>query len=95
MANDTTAIPPNCAEIQQCIEAYGYVNYLPIISVNAFFLAVFSVGFIAQFLLGFRHRTWGYTAAMMVGALIEAIGYGGRIGMHFDVFIDTWFISMC
>lgn len=84
--------PDNCAQYHECIVAWGYLNYLPNVAANAIFIAIFFIGLIAQCFLGWRHRTWGYTIAMLIGTILEVVGYGGRIGLHYDVFIDSWFI---
>ncbi|RVX72385.1 hypothetical protein B0A52_03573 [Exophiala mesophila] len=91
--NSTIPIrPANCAEYYECLVAWGYVNYLPSIAANVVFVVLFAIGLIAQAVLCFRLRTWGFSIAMLLGITLEVIGYGGRIGMHYDVFIDTWFI---
>ncbi|KPI37650.1 Sphingoid long-chain base transporter RSB1 [Cyphellophora attinorum] len=89
---ETFLLPPNCDQQQWCLDWYGYVNYLPSVAGNAFFLAAFSVGLITQLFLGIRYRAWTFTGPMLVGIILEIVGYGGRIGMHQDVFSDSWFI---
>lgn len=89
---DTFLLPTNCDQYQWCLDWYGYVNYLPSIPGNAFFLAVFTIGLIAQLFLGIRHRAWSFTGPMLVGIILEIVGYGGRIGMHQNVFLNSWFI---
>lgn len=91
--NRTTPIrPSNCAEYQECLTAWGYLNYLPNVPANVVFVVVFAIGIVSQAVLAWRHRTWGYSIAMLVGTILEVVGYGGRIGLHYNVFIDTWFI---
>lgn len=91
---DTFLLPPDCAHLQWCLDWYGYVNYLPNLAGNAFFLAAFSIGLIAQVTLGIRYRAWTFTGPMLVGIILEIVGYGGRIGMHQDVFSNSWFIMV-
>lgn len=91
-SNRTALIPDNCAEYHECIVAWGYLNYLPNVAANALFIALFFIGLVAQVFLAWRHRTWGFSTALVLGIILEVVGYGGRIGLHYNVFIDTWFI---
>ena len=91
---ETFLLPLNCDQYQWCLEYYGYVTYLPSIAGNAFFLAAFTIGLLAQIFLGIRYKAWTFTGSMLAGILLEIIGYGGRIGMHNNIFIDTWFIMV-
>lgn len=84
--------PPNCAEYHECLVWWGYLNYLPNVPGNAVFVVIFTIGLVAQAVLAMRHRTWGYSIAMLTGTILEVVGYGGRIGLHYNVFINTWFI---
>lgn len=84
--------PPDCAKNYECLVAWGYLNYLPNTAANAVFVVLFTIGVVAQIVLALRHRTWGFSIAMLVGTVLEVVGYIGRIGLHFNVFIDTWFI---
>ncbi|KEF56423.1 uncharacterized protein A1O9_08004 [Exophiala aquamarina CBS 119918] len=84
--------PYNCAEYQECLTAWGYLDYLPNVPANAVFVAIFTIATAAQAILAWRHRTWGYSIAMLIGTILEVVGYGGRIGLHYNVFINTWFI---
>ncbi|KAF2124209.1 RTA1-domain-containing protein [Dothidotthia symphoricarpi CBS 119687] len=68
-------ITPNCP-----LEATLY-GYSPILSVNAFFVAIFGLCFVASLGIGILNRTWTYTIAMGIGTLFEAAGYGGRLMM--------------
>lgn len=92
--NSTTTLrpPPYCAYSHECLVVWGYLNYLPNVPANAVFVVIFAIGLAAQAFLTWRHRTWGFSIAMILGTILEIIGYGGRIGLHYDVFIDTWFI---
>lgn len=92
MPRNNIDVPPNCAEYYECLVAWGYVNYLPSLAANVVFVVLFAIALVAQALLCFRHRTWGFSIAMLIGTTLEIIGYGGRIGMHYNVFISTWFI---
>ena len=92
--NSTTPLrpPPYCAQYRECLFYWGYLEYLPNIPANAVFIAIFATGLIAQGFLGLRHRTWSFSMAMLTGIILEMLGYGARIGLHYNVSIDTWFI---
>ncbi len=66
----------------QCpVEATTY-GYYPDLPVNAFFAAAFGLLLITSLVIGIRRKTWSYTAFLGVGALLEFLGYIGRILMH-------------
>ncbi|KAK5047202.1 hypothetical protein LTR84_006724 [Exophiala bonariae] len=92
MSTRIYSIPDNCAQYHECIVAWGYLNYLPNVAANALFVALFFIGLVAQAFLGWRHRTWGFSTALVLGIILEVVGYGGRIGLHYNVFTQTWFI---
>lgn len=91
---ETFLLPPNCINEQWCRDWYGYINYIPSLAGNAFFLTAITIGLFAQTYLGVRYRAWTFTGPMIVGILLEIVGYGGRIGMHGDIFINSWFIMV-
>lgn len=92
-----TILPPNCVREQWCLDAYGYLDYLPSIPANVFFLAFFGLALLGQLLISIRylrHKTLSFTTPMLFALLGEIIGYAGRIGMSQgnNVFLDTYFI---
>lgn len=97
---DISLLPPNCAHTKECLKQFGYLDYLPSIPANVFFLAFFGVALLSQILISILYLTrrrihaWTFTLPVLCGLLLEIIGYGGRIGMSqgTNVFIDTYFI---
>ncbi|KAH8598984.1 RTA1 like protein-domain-containing protein [Bisporella sp. PMI_857] len=75
-----------------CDLTLSHLDYLPTIGGNSFLAALFAVCFIAQGYLGFKHRTWGFMVAMMLGTLTEVIGYIGRIMMNNNPFSKSNFV---
>ncbi len=79
------AITPICL-VEDSI--YGYFPSLP---ANAFFLALFSIFCVAQLYLGIRYRTWTFAFALSCGCFVEAVGYVGRIMLHYNPFSNNGF----
>lgn len=74
-----------CTEVTpQCPVSLTLYGYRPNAPVNGVLGVIFGICFLVQ--LGsvcfFRVRTWSYTTPLALGALIELIGYAGRLLMH-------------
>ena len=76
----------------ECITRYGYLDYLPNLPTNIFFTAFFSLFFLLHLFLGLHRRIYSYMLAVLMGVALECIGYGGRIGMYYDVFAEKNFV---
>jgi len=74
------------------IEIFGQLRYIPSLAGNAFYLAIFALGLLAQIFLGIRYRTWGFLVAMVGGTGLEIVGYTARIELHIDDFNNNYFI---
>jgi hypothetical protein len=57
-------------------------GYLPNLSVNAFFAALFGLLLLLQLLIGTYTRTWTYLLAVGLGVFGEMTGYIGRLVMR-------------
>ncbi|KAJ5263775.1 RTA1 domain protein [Penicillium angulare] len=64
----------------------AYIDYLPNLSANAFFAALFGLIFMLQLGLGVWYRTWPHMIAMLPGLLLEILGYVGRVLLHNNPF---------
>lgn len=80
-----TEVTPECPAIAS---TYGYY---PILSVNAFFCALFALCCLATLVIGVWTKTWTYTIALGIGTLLETAGYGGRIMMNGNPWSDSGF----
>lgn len=80
-----TEVTPQCPAIAT---TYGYY---PILSVNAFFLALFGLCCLATLIIGVWTKTWTYTIALGIGTLLETAGYAGRILMNGNPWSDSGF----
>jgi hypothetical protein len=61
-------------------------HYIPSLTANAVFIAVFGVAFALHLFQGLRWRTWVFMSCILCGCTIEMVGYGGRIIMHSNPF---------
>ncbi|GAM88480.1 hypothetical protein ANO11243_065130 [Dothideomycetidae sp. 11243] len=88
--NNCTEITPLCP-----VEATTY-GYYPNYGLDMTLLVFFAVCAIAQILFGFWHRSWTFMIAIAGGAIMEAVGYVGRLMMHQNPWSDNAFrIQIC
>ena len=72
-----------CTEVTpECPVSGTLYGYLPNLSVNAFFAALFGLLLIAQLGIGTYTRTWTYMFAVGLGVFGEMTGYIGRLVMR-------------
>ncbi|CAI7601598.1 unnamed protein product [Penicillium viridicatum] len=90
MSNSTD---PDYCTLATCPLTDAYVEYLPSLAGNAFYLAVFAVLLVAQVVLGIRYRTWGYLGGLFGGLVLEIIGYAGRLQIHYNPFLFTPYLE--
>lgn len=69
---------------KNCTFSAGFIDFIPTLPVNAFFLAIFGFFIMPQIYFGIKYRTIGFTTAMLVGLALEVTGYVGVIQMHFS-----------
>jgi len=60
------------------------MDFAPNLSANAFLLTIFGAFIIPQLYFGIKHRTIGFTSAILVGLALEVVGYVGAIQVHFS-----------
>ncbi|KAJ6010489.1 RTA1 domain protein [Penicillium sp. IBT 35674x] len=75
----------NCT-LSTCPITDAYLDYLPNLPANAFFVGLFGLIIGIQLILGLRYRTWTYMIPMLCGLILEALGYVGRIMLHNNPF---------
>ncbi|KAF7593756.1 hypothetical protein BBP40_010932 [Aspergillus hancockii] len=76
-----------------CPLALANVRYVPSLGGNATYLALFMILLASQCYLGIKHKTWGFMGGMLGGLMLEIIGYGARIGMHYNPFNTVCFFA--
>ncbi|EFY94485.2 RTA-like protein [Metarhizium robertsii ARSEF 23] len=92
---DGTIIPYFRCNVDTCSLSYAQVQYQPSESGNLTYLIIFAVLLLAQSVLGIIYRTWGFSIAMVLGLVLEVIGYVGRLQMHNDPFkMDPFLIYL-
>jgi hypothetical protein len=67
-------------------------DYIPSLGGNAIFAAIFGVLIIGQLYFGVRHKIWGYMCAMILGLVLEVIGYAGRVMLNSSPFSNNDFL---
>jgi hypothetical protein len=87
---DPNNLTPLCQEL---LQLYGTVDYVPTLAGNALYLAIFVVILIAQITQGIIYHTWSYMICMIFGLVLEAVGYGSRIGMHLNPWDSNPFLA--
>ncbi|KAJ5722870.1 RTA1 domain protein [Penicillium malachiteum] len=75
----------NCT-LSTCPMSDAYLDYLPNVPANAFFVALFALIFCIQLFTGVWYRTWAYMGAMLPGLILEVLGYVGRLMLHHNPF---------
>ncbi|KAJ5645569.1 RTA1 domain protein [Penicillium longicatenatum] len=75
----------NCT-IVTCPLTEAYLDYLPNLPANAFFVGLFGLICGIQLILGIRYRMWSYMIPMLFGLILEVLGYIGRIMLHNNPF---------
>lgn len=76
-----------------CPLSWGEINYLPNLGGNVFYLICFFALLGVQLFFGIRHKTWSYLWPMVVGLLLEIIGYIGRLLLHSNPFLLGNFLA--
>jgi hypothetical protein len=77
--------------LHSCPLELAYINYLPSIGGNTFYLALFAGLLSLQIILLIFYRTWAFSICMISGLILEILGYLGRIELHSDPFDFTNF----
>ncbi|KIX92731.1 uncharacterized protein Z520_11583 [Fonsecaea multimorphosa CBS 102226] len=68
----------NCT-ISVCPIELSVYGYRPSLGASGVFIALYALCMVAQAILGWRYKTWGFMSLMLLGCVDEIIGYVGRI----------------
>ncbi|KAL3292859.1 RTA1-domain-containing protein [Colletotrichum asianum] len=80
-----TEVTLNCP-----VEATVY-GYYPNVGGDAFLLAIFILCTVSRLFLGVKYRLRAFTTVMVIGCLLEALGYIGRLMMSKNPWSDVGF----
>ncbi|KAJ0351211.1 hypothetical protein COL154_012985 [Colletotrichum chrysophilum] len=75
----------NCT-LELCPLEASLLKYQPSIPANSTFIALFALAMVVHSVIGFRAKTWGFTASVIGGCLVEIVGYVGRLILHDNPF---------
>lgn len=84
--------PDTYCTIDTCSLLLANFKYLPNLTGNSIFMAIFTILFLISLPLGIIKKTWGYTAGLNTGLALEIVGYAGRIMGHNDPFSFNAFL---
>lgn len=79
-------IPSDQCTLQTCCLQQGTVNYLPTVAGNLVFAIIFAFFLAIQLAQGIYYKTWGFLVGITCGCILEVLGYGGRVWMHYQIF---------
>jgi len=79
-------VPYEDCTLELCPIIAAQLPYDPNLAGNALYLALFGFCFAVNSVLGIWFRTWSYMIAMLLGCLLEVLGYVGRVEMHYNPF---------
>lgn len=70
----------------------SFLSYNPSLAGNAFYVALFGTIFVVQAFQSLNYRTWTFSGSMLVGLVLEVVGYVGRVQVHFNPWLESPFI---
>lgn len=86
---------PNCTLRVNCLlDGYfkAQINYYPSLGGNIFCLSIFAIFLVAQATQGILWRTWKYSTAMVLGLVLECVGYYGRVALNRNPYVFNSFL---
>jgi len=81
----------NCT-LETCCLAQSNFLYIPNYGANMFFAVFFGILIVPQLGLGYLYRTWGFAIGMIIGLVLEVLGYVSRVQIHNNPFADNPFL---
>ena len=81
----------NCT-LELCPLEWSILRYRPSLATNAGMVAIFGLLLVSHTLQGFQFRTPGHALAIVVGCVLQIVGYSGRIMLHSNPFYFPAFI---
>jgi hypothetical protein len=81
----------NCT-LNLCPVKWSVFQYQPSIAANSAFVAIFGILLAVQVFQGIRYKTWGHTACVAAGNILQIVGYIGRLLLHGNPFSFNAFL---
>lgn len=72
------SVEANCT-VSVCPVALSVYGYRPSLPGSISLIALYSICALIQIIMGWRYKTWGFMAAMLLGCIDEIMGYVGRV----------------
>ncbi|KAH7323870.1 RTA1 like protein-domain-containing protein [Rhexocercosporidium sp. MPI-PUGE-AT-0058] len=89
--NGTTINTDDCT-LDLCPLSEAHFTYIPTLYGNAALAGIFGIYAAIHMVVGIRFKTWGYMTGMVLGLLLEVLGYANRIRMHYNPFPKMPFV---
>ncbi|KAI0482494.1 RTA1-domain-containing protein [Xylariaceae sp. FL0804] len=81
-----------CHEVTPaCPVSATVLGYYPNLGINTFFSAGFALCLVGLLVTGIWKRTWGYSAALTAGCMLELAGYVARVQLHYNPWNNSAF----
>ncbi|TGO49510.1 hypothetical protein BCON_0208g00130 [Botryotinia convoluta] len=90
--NVTLIMNPKLCTLDTCDLSLSSFEYRPTVVGNTIFAGLFGVFCIAQLALGIKFKTWGYMIAIILGLILEIIGYIARVLINYYPFDKDYFL---
>lgn len=84
--------PDSPCNLDICPIEWSIYTFRPSLAGNITFLALFALIGIVHGYLGFRWKSWGFMAGMLMGCVAEIAGYIGRIMLYYNPFSFNGFM---
>ena len=75
-----------------CLAQGAAFEYLPSYGGNIFLAAFFGLCIIPNAYLGIKYKTWGYMAGMIIGLVLEILGYAARLMLRSNPWDQNGFL---
>lgn len=86
-------VPGFVCSVDTCdVSVWGFVKYQPTKAGNLVFLLLIYAIAVAQIWLGIKFRTASVCFCMLAGLGMESTGYIGRLLLHDNPFLRSWFL---
>lgn len=71
----------NCT-LDLCPIEWSVYQYQPSLAANTTFIGLFAAAMMVHIYLGIRWKQWFFMVCMILGCVVEIVGYAGRIMLH-------------